>query len=246
MNFEKIFSRAIKYPLNIQVFSLQFVVSLIISYAMFTLLTLLNSSTYAINILLGVVTLAIVATLAGIFLMTLYVHNAAEYYSGRRKSLLASVATAEKKFLKVLGTYLLMVIILGASSIPLIVVTISIFSGIVSLAGIVIGLAILLATAFFIFISPYVAILDKFGVVDSIKNSVRLVRKNKLNMLLFFIVYLGIIILIRLASLPIALSYAAYQAVDPLTIILQSLISAYTTLFAYSAFTNFYLNVRKK
>lgn len=241
MDFGKIFLRALKYPLNLQVFVLLLVVNVLVSYSGFYLTALTNPSNVSslLALSLSLIPVLIASVLIIIFLMALYIDNAARYFAGKRTSLLASMPAAKKKFLRLLGTYVLMMAIF----IVFLVLSIAVVSPLL----VMIGLAALVVAAFFISLAPYIAVLDKFGVFGSIRASIRVVKKNKLNMLVFWIVYLVLSIIIGLLSLPITLGYALSPAsVDPATLILQSLISTYTALFAYSAFTNFYLGVRKK
>ena len=107
------------------------------------------------------------------------------------------------------------------------------------LTGALAGFAVLFVAVFFVSLAPYIAFLDKYGVFGSVKASVRTVSKNKLNMLIFWILSVVIVIVIGLLSLPITFNYSITSQGDPVMLILQALVSTYTTLFAYSASTNF-------
>lgn len=250
MDFGKIFSHALKYPLNVQVFVLMLAVNFVFSYSGVYLITLTNPANVSSLLTLGmsIIPVLIVSALITIFLMAMYIDNAGKYFSGGRKPLLSSLPAAKKKFLRLLGTYVLMIIILGVTFLPALV-SVGLASGFIAppLLGAAIGLVALFVAAFFISLAPYIAVLDKFGVFGSLKASFHVVKRNKLNMLVFWIVYLVLSVIISLLSLPITLGYAlSLASVSPTILILQSLISTYTALFAYSAFTNFYLSVKKK
>lgn len=244
MDFGKIFLHAIKYPLNFQVFPLLFIVNLAFSYAT---VSLVRQTSAILSSLSGTgllfIPFAIFMIIIGIVLMTFYVDNAAKYFAGRRKDLRESVQTVKKKFRGLLGTYILMILIISVSAVPLLAF---ILTG-NGLAVTVIGIVIIAVAAFFVVLAPYVVVLDRFSAVDAIKKSIAVVSKNKLNMFIFWIIYLIIIVLVRLASLPVSLNYLpGMLQLDILIVVLQSLISTYTTLFMYSAFTNFYLSVKRR
>ena len=255
MDFGKIFSRALKYPFNVQVFLVMLVVNLVFSYSGLYFIGLTNPAVVPalLNLGLGIplVIAGIIASiLVTIFLMGLYIDNAAKYFSGGRKSLAASLATAKKKYLRLLGTYILTVMIVIISALPMVALAgikaISAGAGayIPVSIGAVIGLAIILIVLFFVSLATYIAVLDKFGILGSIKVSANVVNKNKLNMFIFWILYL--IIATALGLLSVAVLLVSALALDIRSLILQSFITTYTTLFAYSAFTNFYLSVKKK
>ncbi len=250
MDFGKIFSRALKYPLNVQAFILLFLVNLASSYSSFNLIAL-TSPTEILSIAsfsISLVPLA-VSIIVTIFLMGLYIDNAAKYFSGSRKSLSKSIAIAKKKFFRLLGVQVLLMLILLLFTVP-VLASIAIGAALGSLAaaiGNVISMAAMFIVVFFIFLAPYIAVLENYGVLGSIKASVNVVRKNKLNMLAFWIVYMLISIGAGLLSLPVTLgSISLLEQLNVAIMVLQSLISTYTALFAYSAFTNFYLNAKKK
>lgn len=251
MDFGKIFSRALKYPLNLQAFILLFLVNLVSSYFSFNLIALTSPTEISsiASFSISLMPLLAVSIIVTIFLMALYVDNAAKYFSGSRKSLSKSIATAKKKFFRLLGVQVLLMLILLMFTVPTLA-SFAIGSALGSSAaaiGTVISMAAMFIVVFFIFLAPYIAVLENYGVFGSIKASVSLVRKNKLNMLAFWVVYLIISIGVGLLSLPITLIYSlSLTSVSPIILILQSLISTYTALFAYSAFTNFYLNAKKK
>ena len=256
MDFGKIFSRALKYPFNVQVFLVMLVVNLVFSYSGLYFIgltdpvavsTLLNLGPAIIPLVIAGIIASILVT---IFLMGLYVDNASKYFSSGRKSLLSNLPTAKKKFFRLLGTYILMVMIVIISALPMVALAgIKAFSAgagaymPVSI-GAVIGLAIMLIVLFFVSLATYIAVLDKFGILGSIKVSANVVNKNKLSMFIFWILYL--IIATALGLLSVAVLLVSVLALDIRILILQSFITTYTTLFAYSAFTNFYLSVKKK
>ncbi|MBI2076634.1 MAG: hypothetical protein HYT72_05305 [Candidatus Aenigmarchaeota archaeon] len=255
MDFEKIFSKAIKYPLNLQVFVLMFAVNAALSYSGFYIAALTNPSEITSLITVGVnlIPVAIISILITTFFMGLYIDNAAKYFSGGRKSLAASLPAAKKRFLRLLGTYLLVTAILLLAAMPLIAVVglgsagLSASGNILTvLAGMAIGFAVLFVAVFFVSLVPYIAVLGNAGVFGSIKASASVVRRNKLSMFIFWILYAIIAIGIGLLSLPVTFTYVIGSSADPIVLILESLISAYTTLFSYSAFANFWLSAKKK
>lgn len=249
MDFGKIFSKAIKYPLNLQVFLLLLVADFIFFYFGFYLITLINPVAVSslINLGAALVPLVIVGVIASviitIFLMALYIDNAAKYFSGKRVSLSAGVATAKKKFPRLLGTYILMIIILLIAALPMLAFSFAAAKTMYSILGIFIGLAILSIVSFFVFLAPYIAVLVNAGVFGSIKASIKVVSKHKLNMFIFWTLYL--IIGTGLGLLSVAVTLGSVTILGPTALILQILITTYTNLFAYSAFTNFYLSIKK-
>jgi hypothetical protein len=201
-------------------------------------------ATSVVNFGLSLILLIMVSIFTTSFLMALYIDNAAKYFLSSRKPLSSSIGTANKKFFILLRTYLLMaVILIAVFGIPLLATIESRFAP----GGMALGIASLLMGAFFVFLSPYIAVLDRYGAVDSIRISVRLVNRNKVRMFLFFVLYLVIWVAISLASPPIIAALVALLIpVNPVFLLLQLLVSTYTTLFAYSAFTNLYLSIRRR
>lgn len=254
MDFEKIFSKAIKYPLNLQVFVLLFAVNVALSYSGFYIAALANPAEITSLMTAGInlMPVAIISILITTFIMGLYIDNAAKYFSDGRKSLAASLPAAKKRFLRLLGTYLLMTAILLIASVPLLAVVgfrsflESSGSVLIGLVGMAIGFAVLFVAVFFVSLAPYIAVLGNAGVFCSIKGSVRAVGKNKRNMFIFWILYAIIAIGIGLLSLPVTLNYVIGSGADHVFVILESLISTYTALFAYSAFAGFWLSVKKR
>lgn len=241
MKYRKIFAAALKYPLDIQAFALLLIVNLAFSYYGFYLVT--NPVDISSLLSLGTSLTPFVAAnvIVTIFLMALYIDNATQYFSGRRKSLLSSVATAKKKFFRLLGTELLVMAVTILASLPFALAAVPSLS-VIAILGLAAGTVAVVLVSFFLSLAPYIAVLDKSGVIGSLKASIKIINKNKPRVFLFWAIYLSSAILLGLAA--VALQLVALLGSGE-ALFLHSLITTYTALFTYSAFSNLYRSVKK-
>ncbi len=231
MDFGKIFSVALKYPLDAKAFVLLFAVNVVFSLSSIQFLAVDFSDTAVLeNITTPFFAIIAASVLATTLLMGLYTDNAEKYFRGKRETLAKSVIVANRKFPRLLATLILM----GASIILPLLLALS------GAAGAFAGIALSIIVVFLVFLAPYSVVLTKNGVIGSFRDSYRVVVKNKLNWLIFLAIYFAINMAVSLASITLALAEAS-----AITILAENAISTYVTLFGYSAFTNFYLIARK-
>ncbi len=234
MDFRKIFLLAFRYPLNVNAFALMLAVDLASSFMGLQFLSIDFTDTASLASNAPLLVAAMIASLAvAIFLLGLFVDNASKYFpSGRRALLKKSLPVAKAKFFRIAGASLVIGVLM------LLILAPAIFLGsVAAIAGIAVAIV-----AYFVFLAPYVVVLSSKGILDSVKESYRIVGRNKLGSLIFLAVYIAVSFAFSFVSAPLVFvtnDLSVYAAI-------QSVISAYTTLFTYAAFTNFYMSAKKK
>lgn len=260
MDFNRLFATALRYPLSVSVFIP--VIPLVLFFTYFTLERFLQwfpEPLYPATLVFGIsatLIAKVVAYLAVYMLvatpfLVLYTNNAARFFARQKREPLGkSVAVVKQRSLGTLATGLL-------SSVPITMLftILSAFSmkptNLTSLLlyGIVI-IAVLLFE-FFLGLAPTIYVIDRPGVLKAVKSSFRTVRKNKLNMFMFWAAGIGLFFLILLPMIIVSLFYLAL--VSPLAFLNSDIFLAisavpfiYFVLFLYAAYANFYLSTKKK
>jgi hypothetical protein len=107
------------------------------------------------------------------------------------------------------------------------------------------------------FLAPVICVLDETGPYDSIKKSFEIIGKNKLNTLVFLIIFAVIFLILSIVgALPETVSslltgiqaetYQAFSIENISFFVFRAIFSAYSMLFAYSSLVNYYLSIRKR
>ena len=281
VDFGKIFDCALRYPLKLETYLLLFIVQLVFSLINWFLLGYsfagITTET-ASSIILGkflasliyLVPLMIINILVMIFLSCVYFENSLHFYKGKRKPLPKSFVIAKKRFLPLLATVVVMALIFALCFGGIVLILFSLSSSIqgsVSAAGtallviggiwLLVGSIAGLVIAFFMFLAPVICVLDETGPYDSIKKSFEIIGKNKLNTLVFLIIFAVIFLILSIVgALPETVSslltgiqaetYQAFSIENISFFVFRAIFSAYSMLFAYSSLVNYYLSIRKR
>ena len=263
MDFGNIFKKALKYPMNSNVYFFLLLINLII------FLTGIPVSSYEQQVLLGAqpptlifyaVSLAffIASTIVGIFLLGIYLHNAYEYYAKKKYENLAdSVSPSKKGFFHllaglviILALALMAFFIFGGFSVFL---TLSdLLTDILVATGVIAAFVII----YFFSLAPDYVIVDKHNAASALMHSYQTVKKNKIGTLVFLVLAVIFAVAINFVGAVPIISYSLVagryaisnlgQEVLMLFSLFQLLFTTYATLFLYSSLSNFYSEVRGK
>ena len=272
IDFGKVFGVALKYPLRKDAFFLllafQFIVTLpvwfitgyFIGNATMGMTASPDTLGKFIPSLAYVVPIVIIGWLVGVFLTSLYFHNAMRFYKGKRRPVIESFTLAKERFFPLLVTIVIVVLVLIAclggglaliilpfllrqtSTLPFVI-----FGLVWFLIGSIIGVVFLFMT----FLAPVFCVLGKSRPTESLKKSWNLVMKNKLNTFLFFIIlsviYVGISFASSIPQVVFTLFAGQYPALSVhglFFFIFRMIFTVYLMLFMYSSYVNYYLDLK--
>jgi len=264
-DFGKIFGKALRYAFSFDRILPFFVVDLIIVVSILVFLnSLVNAMLYFggdfsslplvgqasvgsfFSTLLIFAIIIIVLVLVQLFFSGAIADNARLSYGKKEQHITSSFAAVKKRYWSILGATILTGLISSAVNI-------------VPYIGWIISFIV---SWFFIFIVQAVIISNK-GAVDALKDSYKLFMKNKLDVIVFwlllaiigFAIFLIALLPVGIIMLPIILSAKTLSAMAlikssmPLILICGVIFAAflaYMNVFQEAARTFFYLNVRKK
>jgi hypothetical protein len=261
MDFDKIFNKAFRYPLNLNLFLILFIFSLFASLPT----TVYNYSyipeAFSISqlkeLLMLFIPIWIISFFVGNFLAAFFFDSASRYFPKMKHGKLKdSFKTAKKRYISLLGTQILFFIILAFIFLFLsgLFIVFLFVNPTIFLFGILIGALAAVITAFFLFFCSIACVLDKLNPVDSLKRSFNLVKVNKLNTLVFWIILIIIAIIIGfIGALPsLIYSFSMGSNLQSLNskflffVIIQFIFGTYLGLFIYSAQVNYYRSLKKE
>jgi hypothetical protein len=265
--FNKIFGKALAYPFSRKdVLLVFFLVNLIFSFlGWYITNTMFNLSDFSlttekfIEFIFYVLPINIIGWIFWIFLMPMYLENSIHFYKGKRKPLFESFEASKKRFLPVLGIFIIFGLLILACFGGFLLVIYAVISGsdltLIGLAGLwfIIGSVIGVVLMFFFFLSPVVCVFEKARSLESFKKSFQLVSKNKLSTSLFFIIIILMFFAISIIGSIPELIYGFFVGLPtPLSIsdlsfmIIRTFVTSYLGLFFYASFAFYYLNLKRK
>jgi hypothetical protein len=265
--FNKIFGKALAYPFSRKdVLLVFFLVNLIFSFlGWYITNTLFNLSDFSltiekfIEVIFYIIPVNIIGWIFWIFLMPTYLENSAHFYKGKRKPLFESFDASKKRFLPLLGVFIIFGLLILACFGGFLLIIYAIISGLdltlIGLAGLwfIIGSIVGIVLMFFFFLSPAICVFEKARPIESFKKSFQLVSKNKLNTFLFFIIIILMFFAISIiGSIPeliygfVAGLPTPFSIPDFSFMLIRSFVSSYLGLFFYASFAFYYLNVKRK
>ncbi|MCK5022717.1 MAG: hypothetical protein KAS04_00955 [Candidatus Aenigmarchaeota archaeon] len=269
VDYGKIFGHALRYPLRKDVFTLMFVINLFFSVVSWIVTNATMGNVSAIdetmalsnimNVIVFTIPMAIIFFAISVFIMPIFVDNSRKFFKGKNENPTESISIAKERFIPLLLTMFLVMLILFACFsvifIPIITATFlgqaifAVFAGVLSIIGIVVVAYIM----FMLILSSYICIIEKTGAQDSIKSSWRIVGKNKLNtfifIIIFTVIYIAIYLLMLVPSLGIMIlqgNYTDFSVTGLVILIITTILGSYSALFTMSATTNYYLTIKPK
>jgi|GEM_PF-2241529 len=257
MDFGNVFGKAFSYPLNLKIILILFIYTLFITLPVTLYSPTFTGKTPTLSELKAFFNLFIplwaISFFVGNFLAAFF-YDSASRYSQKMKygKLKDSYEKAKSRYLPLLATQILLFLI--------VILVFFVFGGfsfvfiffnlpVIFLIGLLIGISAAVIAAFFLFLSPFFCVLDKSGPVDSLKKSFKLIKINKLNTFIFWIILFIVVIFIgMIGSLPSVFYSIEYQSLTGkiLLTIIQLIFGAYSGLFVYSAQVNFYHSLNKQ
>jgi hypothetical protein len=268
IDFGKIFSAALRYPLRKDVYFTLFIVQLavgivgwLVSY--YFVGDLVTAEGLPIvekfaPFMLYMLPVAIAGWLIWLFLLPMYFENSMHFYKGKRRALFESLELSQKRFLPLLGlliiTGLIVVACFGGLALLMYSVvagvdaTLLIVGGIWFLAGSLAGIAFM----FMFFIAPAFCVFEKAGPLDALKKAWGLTNKNKANTLVFLIFFVVISMVVSIAgALPEGVYVLLWGQPAELSvpnfafIIMRVIVNSYLVLFACASLAFYYLGIKK-
>lgn len=257
MDFQRIFGTAFRYPIHLKIFIIIFVFSLFMTVppVFYAPSGRLETVQELFNFFNFMVPFWIISFFVGSFLAALFYDSASRYYPKMKYgNIKESLSTAKKRYVPLLGTQILlffMVAVVFAAFLagPFILILLGVPSETLLLVGILLGISSLVLMVFFLFLGPFVCVLDGLGPFDSLKKSYYLVKGNKMNTFVFWLILLFVVLIISfLGSLPSSV-YAVmgggtFSSLGMVLVLFQVILSSYSVLFAYSANVNFYTTLK--
>ncbi len=272
IDFGRVFNFALRYPLRKDAFFLLLAFQLIVTLPVWFITGYFigNATTGMagsvellgkfISSLVYVIPIVIIGWLVGVFLTSLYFHNAMRFYKGKRRPVIESFMLAKERFFPLLVTIIIIILIMIAcfgGGLALIIfpfllrqtntLPVVIFGLVWFLIGSIIGVVFLFMT----FLAPVFCVLGKSRPTESLKKSWNLVMKNKLNTFLFFIIFFTIYVGISfVASIPqvvftlFAGQYPVLSVHGLFFFIFRMIFTVYLMLFMYSSYVNYYLDLK--
>lgn len=263
----KVFGKSLRYPLEKRIFSLAFFIVFFFSLVLWVIAAdpsgiILDSSMSAASLvtyLLMAVPVMIIQALSMIFLLALYAHSASDFFRGKTKPIEGYADAAKKRFFPLLLTSVLLGLIMIACFGGVTLSTFFLFSSssaqalMLLLAWIVVGMIVGTVILFMLFLSPVISVLDRKGPMEAVRSSWQLVGRNKLDTLIYLVVFIIIYILIGLlGSVPeiiLAILSVQQTGLTPaglMVTVLNSLFAAYLFLFTASSQVNYYSSLKEK
>ncbi|MBI4018739.1 MAG: hypothetical protein HY364_00615 [Candidatus Aenigmarchaeota archaeon] len=195
------------------------------------------------------VIILIITTIAAIFFVTAYIHDANDYWKGKNLDIYHSYKYARSKYLKMLGATILVGTISAAISMAVGLPFISIA------VDIIVGLVFLMYTP--------IIVLESKGLIESMKESYGIFMRNKFDLFTYWWVLTGIQLAIFAVSLiplaifswpaiaaaiggiPAAQAIQANATVISLGILAMSTMLSYATVFGISSLTFMYASLKR-
>lgn len=249
------FGRALRYPFNSKIFLLIFIVNLATALPSWFYITSLglesiNTVGGLMNFFFLMIPIWVVNFLIFVFLIGLYYHNASKFFSrGKHAGLEKSFDRAKERYIPLLGTMVLLMVIFGLGFF--------IFGGfgifmastsMVYVLGVFPGIIAVIVLTFYLFLAPPITVIEKAGPLESLKRSFSLLKKNKLNTFAFFVILAILAYIISLIGMAPMWIYQISTRNMLLTtstwmlpfIIVQLFFGTYVSLLSYSSQVNYY------
>ncbi|MFH1237220.1 MAG: hypothetical protein V1648_02335 [Candidatus Aenigmatarchaeota archaeon] len=271
VDFNKIFSNSVRYPLRKDVFLLAFAVQLVFAVAGWFVIGYFGADIIAsegtiipaniMPFMVYIVPITVLGWLVNIYLISAYMDNASHYHKAKKKGITESLDVSRKRFMPFLGLSLIYALIIAACFGGLVLTTMSLpvmatAEGLAMVAAggvwLLIGIVVFCVAAFFTYLSPAFCVLENAGPLESLKKSWKTVTKNKMNVLLFDVLFAIIYIAISLGgSLPESLYYIFTAQLTGLTMdgfafmLVRTLVTTYLALFSVASLVSFYHSLKK-
>ena len=190
----------------------------------------------------------------GNLLAAFYFYDASKYFPRMKYNKIGkSFEYAKKRYIPLLETQILLFVVSVSFFFIFGGFTLFAFFDVFPMSyviGIIPGIIALLLISFFLFLSPIVCVVEKKSPMDSLKGSMKVIKKNKANtfivLLLIFVISLSISVI---GSLPSSIYSFYTTGITTISIVLTAfelLFGTYAGLFSYSAQVNYYLSIKKK
>jgi hypothetical protein len=271
VDFNKIFSNSVRYPLRKDVFLLAFAVQLVFAVAGWFVTGYFGADIIAsegtiipaniMPFMVYIVPITILGWIVNIYLIPAYMDNASHYHKAKKKGITESLDVSRKRFIPMLILSLIYFLIIAACFGGLVLTTMSLpametAEGLAMIAAggvwLLIGIFVFAVAAFFTYLSPAFCVLDKSSPLDSLKKSWNTVTRNKMNTLLFFALFFIIYMAVSLGgSLPEVVYYIFTAQQTGLTMdafafmLVRTLVTTYLVLFSMASLVSFYHSLKK-
>ena len=261
MDLKNIFTRALKYPMNSNIYFFLLLVNVIIFLARIPV------SEYETQVLLGLqpanpmfyilsLGFATANLIISVFIIGFYLHSSCGHYTKKKYGdLRDSISASKKSFFHLLGSLVLII--------ALAVMAFFIFGGFsvflslpetISILLLITGALASCIIVYLFFLAPTYTVIETKNAASALVSSYQTVKNNKTASLAFLVCALVIAIIINLigaapivtyslAAGPYAISNLGQEAFI-LFGLFQLLFTSYATLFLYSSVSNFYSEVR--
>lgn len=270
VDFNKIFSNSVRYPLRKDAFLLAFAVQLVFAVAGWFVTGYFGADIIASETIIPanimpfmfyIVPITVIGWIVNIYLIPAYMDNASHYHKAKKKGITESLDVSRKRFMPFLGLSLIYALIIAACFGGMVLTTMALpaietAEGLAMIAAggvwLLIGIVVFAVAAFFTYLSPAFCVLDSSSPLDSLKKSWNTVARNKMNTLLFCALFIIIYIAISLGgSLPEVVYYIFTAQQTGLTLdgfafmLVRTLVTTYLALLSVASLVSFYHNLKK-
>ncbi|MCX6818318.1 MAG: hypothetical protein NTU57_05680 [Candidatus Aenigmarchaeota archaeon] len=271
VDFNKIFSNSVRYPLRKDVFLLAFAVQLVFAVAGWFVTGYFGADIIAsegtiipaniMPFMVYIIPIAVLGWVVNIYLIPAYMDNASHYHKVKKKGITESLEVSRKRFIPMLILSLIYFLIIAACFGGMVLTTMALpvmetAEGLAMVAAggvwLLIGIVVFAVAAFFTYLSPAFCVLENASPLESLKKSWKTVAKNKMNTLLFFALFIIVYISISLGgSLPEMLYYIFTTQQTGLTLdgfafmLVRTLVTTYLALLSVASLVSFYHSLKK-
>lgn len=247
----KVVKKAWSYPLNLKVFFSFFVVQLILLFAglgLFGFASVEVSNVF--TVLFQAFGFMVVVFLVDVFLLAVFIKDSFNHSKSKKyKPFDKVMGTAKARFLTLLVNALVLTIIFLGIVWGFLMMAIPAFlvSPVFGIVVMCIGMLLSFVFLFFTFLSPFFVVIDNKSVINALKESKKIISKNKLNTFIFLVVVIIIFYLLEIvSSLPLFIAVIGDESMAFIPYLVFSvLIKTYARLFLISSGTNFFKAVKK-
>ena len=271
VDFNKIFSNSVRYPLRKDVFLLAFAVQIVFAVAVWFVTAYFGADIIAsegtiipaniLPFLMYILPVTVIGWVVNIYLIPAYIDNASHYHKVKKKGITESLDVSRKRFIPMLFLSLIYLFIVAACLGGLVLTTMALpametAEGLAMIAAggvwLLAGSVVFVVVGFFTCLSVTFCVLNNSSPLDSLKKSWKTVSRNKMNMLLFDLLFILIYMVISLGgSLPEIVYYIFTTQLTGLTLdgfafmLVRTLVTTYLALFSVASLVSFYHSLKK-